>query len=721
MGLHYVVVVHGIGAQRLGETPLPVVSRLAEARRAPAAKGSADVVTLGMVASGLREQGWVAFEGIPAQRPDAPLERAFLGVPAHDGDEANFRFVDIHWADLLDADVRATAQEPRVWARGLLGRLARKEGPRPPPWAEEILHSIALSFDAASLGLGWQSPALRDRLVDDYLGDVQVYGEHARTRGTAVRHFHERMSALHGALSPDEQASVKYTIVAHSLGSVMAFDALLYAAARPSARERRSPPWTRHGLPFHGYAREGDAPEEPRWLERVGALVTLGSPIDKFLTLWWYGYRHLAHPDDWMRDARELPRIAHFNYCEEQDPVGHHLDFAATSSAYGRLFSRQEDRVYVRYAIPGLAHLAYWQDADLFRWILARAIDGEPPSPDEPPLRFFDLRIYAAILRFNYLVPPTATALALAGLLAWARHDPGVGSGAIAGAAAVAAGWFGKQAIDLSVWWRQLLAAKRKGDEAASDARAGERRVDARPLDAPREVQQAIVPRAGERISRVPREAPAGMGERVVRTLAGASAEETRDLVARRLAGRAFRFVALPGLTLACFAAAILVGGAWWRASEGGAGLSLRAEHVALALSSLGTLAAWRLVIKPRIKAWQERPFFSTRALAALGAGAAVVVAAWAVARLELAPRLDEAEPSVLAPLALWADKAVLHAGAEVFALFTILGTAFVYTMLRLADVRRRLAVRAAPTSFDEYVRVRLPRPAPPARPAEEE
>ena len=64
--------------------------------------------------------------------------------------------------------------------------------------------------------------------------------------------------------------------------------------------------------------------------------------------------------------------------------MGHHLDLAAGTPAYAQLFEAVEDRVTVRYGVPGLAHLAYWKDAALFRWIVRRAVDGDEDAPPPP-------------------------------------------------------------------------------------------------------------------------------------------------------------------------------------------------------------------------------------------------------------------------------------------------------------------------------------------------
>lgn len=624
--VRYVVVVHGMGEAREKETTLGVVSRFAEARRGWTTAGDYDVVTLGNAVgqSGVYpeikdERGgggdglspgcpWLEFRGIPkVGEPDADssaasdLRRPFLGKPSNDGE--SLRFVDCHWSDITANAYEAVGQSPGKWAAGLLGRLERKDASarsdrdrqrRVPAWALHVLRLIEETLVLLHRIFALRAPALDETVFVKYLGDVQVYGECAPVRGRAVRRFHRLMRRVqlrheyeedHAAALAEcrketyQRREARYTILAHSLGTVMALDALLLAHASPLAkfgtnRVLANSLGSAH-LPFPGYlppsvtvsdlnnvqcitkwlrqrtvsggrlrlasatargiaeflADEEKAYLVTDWATRVDSLVTLGSPIDKFLVLWWQNYRFLAEPDSWL-DAdlaahRETTKIRHFNYSDEQDPVGHRLDVARSSATIRRLFDSEEDGedlVYNRCAIPGLAHVSYWRDLPLLARILRLAVDGEAiprspgPAPDfvarpwhllrrdndeekdqgvktasglsahlggapEPAggskgdseqqgFAVYEKSVYRRILAITYkLVPYTlilaATALFVHALLAETAWGRIVGTLIFLLVVAL-----GRRLLDLLVWWRAVLRNKDGGGERDGSLRA---------------------------------------------------------------------------------------------------------------------------------------------------------------------------------------------------------------------------------------------------------
>ena len=98
---------------------------------------------------------------------------------------------------------------------------------------------------------------MKKRVFVKFLGDVQLYGEYSRCRGQAVRRFHDMMAkveAVHYARElrdrEGEQPRVpRYVIIAHSLGSVMSLDALLYASATSAVRLGRESGWVFPRIP----------------------------------------------------------------------------------------------------------------------------------------------------------------------------------------------------------------------------------------------------------------------------------------------------------------------------------------------------------------------------------------------------------------------------------------------------------------------------------------
>ncbi len=472
--VRYVVVVHGMGEARKNETLISVANRFAEARSAVAWPPPDDVLTLGRVFGAAAGSPWTEFRGIPKD-PSKKTEAPFLGEPNRDPDDLNLRFVDVHWADLLAEDYGIAGQDPVVWTDGLFARLIRRdeaaerlEQERVPCWALLTLVKLRETVALAHLAGQARAKELDETVFGKYLGDVQMYGEHARTRGRAVRRFHETMHAVEQAHARAERArsgsglgpvrEARYTVVAHSLGTVMSFDALLYAHA--SFTERVTGMTERDNFPFPGYAGGGGptVPLETSWIRRVDSFVTLGSPIDKFLLIWWLNYRYVDR-DDWIDPGlRDRKKILHFNYSDEQDPVGHHLDLAADKKGYRAVFDRKEDVVHVRYDMPGRAHIDYWDDRELFGWILRRAVDLQPDRKGEPP--WFLKKVFRKALFRTYTLLPYLVGAGCFFGIAWAlRTDSHFGAALIA-AGLFAGGRLGGYVMELVLWWRQILRAK---------------------------------------------------------------------------------------------------------------------------------------------------------------------------------------------------------------------------------------------------------------------
>lgn len=466
---HYIIVVHGIGEQRHNETTVEVVNRFAtaRARQTPASPyagllpGSLSSLSMRRKGGG---QGWSEFEGIPVE--PGSLSDTFDGTRAtRDTSGRNFRFVDMRWADILQSHHGVYGSSTKQWTDSLLARLQPPFTPDyvSEPWVMPLLKEMKETLLPIQGLLKWYAPAIEKSVFNDVIGDIHLYGDYTRTRGQAVRRFHAQLDQIHlrdyvewcrfERKSKDEPyVPPVYTIIAHSLGSVLSFDALMYAFAKESIREGGD----RHpsgSLPFPGYTEREESEHEswygllsdlrkpprdtnlpypqenwarfsacyaqfrkwygirppatdpPRtgdlplllWRDHVKHFITLGSPIDKFLVLWHQNYRHMgpihhsagdAWSGEWLDDTI-THRITHYNLCDEQDPVGHHLDVTRNCSAYNKVFRTDipvtyRDVVFRRYAVPGLAHVQYWKDQDLFRRLIREVID-ERPDPQAHP------------------------------------------------------------------------------------------------------------------------------------------------------------------------------------------------------------------------------------------------------------------------------------------------------------------------------------------------
>jgi hypothetical protein len=257
-------------------------------------------------------------------------------------------------------------------------------------------------------------PTLSHEIFGEFLGDVELYGNFPHTRGEAVRLFHETMAALHQAHRNEfgDDIDPHYTIIAHSLGTVMTLDAITYAFANKASRKSDAISQDQHIVHFPGYktsgrvsAAVGAVLPELNWVQFLESYVTLGSPIDKYLVLWTENYKHFNNTE-WMdrnRINHKESKIRHFNYADEQDPVGHELDILETTPVWNELFEIGEDVVFARYAVPGVAHVNYWQDTELFHRILDLAVDRLPKGY---AIKWFTLPTYFLGQSIAYIALP---------------------------------------------------------------------------------------------------------------------------------------------------------------------------------------------------------------------------------------------------------------------------------------------------------------------------
>ena len=480
---HYIIVVHGMGVQKESVTAYEVIHRFAEVRKGqnltyrnllPPSLSSQSVL------SGMGH-GWAEFRGIPID----PAEDTgpFDGLPPTGTSGRNFRFVDLRWSQILAEDERDYACEMRQWAEALREKFATIMPHKfRPSWAGPLLQQIEDSGLTVKAALTYFQPTLSTLIFDNILGGIHLYGDYARTRGKAVRHFHFVLDEIclrdfvdwcryeEGGYSTYQLPT--FTVIGHSLGSIMSYDALIYAFARKdirdtSQRQRHPCP----SLPFPAYTEPAKseaaiwgnlitqlerlggnwkqyklkydlsdtAPDVPLnlWRNCVKEFITLGSPIDKFHALWYQNYLHMGFqgqediPSAWADDWFETPqrKIIHFNLCDEQDPVGHHLDLAQSTKNYKEVFDATtlpvayRDITFRRYPVPGLAHIEYWRDRQLFEGILYHVMGLNPATHPRDEgyfahTSFRDLEgTYRKILVWAYFRIPLIAAMATGGLL----------------------------------------------------------------------------------------------------------------------------------------------------------------------------------------------------------------------------------------------------------------------------------------------------------------
>jgi hypothetical protein len=287
-------------------------------------------------------------------------------------------FAEIYWADIPRRVAAAgyTLQETKAWARSVVERveavgahrLAGVDYDLVKDVVEEMITTItvieALLFLAKKAGI---LDFNLKKLLDDYIGDVQIVVEFADLRAQVLARFETMLQNAQGY-----SATAEIYLVTHSEGTVVALMALLDAASSPAP---------------------------PIWLKQIRGFMTLGSPISKHLVLWpglFAQFQGLSpgavpQPIPWM------------NYYDRGDPVGFELDIARdwlAKRGYGGLFDfpKENDIGFSRYYLPGKAHTDYWGDAAVFDHFIAQVV-----APGSSPAR--RPRSIPAAQVFSYVVP----------------------------------------------------------------------------------------------------------------------------------------------------------------------------------------------------------------------------------------------------------------------------------------------------------------------------
>ena len=269
------------------------------------------------------------------------------------------------------------------------------------------------------------------KVLDEYLGDVQIVAEFSSYRNDIVGRFHQALESIY-----HQYPDARIHIVAHSEGTVVSFLGLLQAMSG----KRVTPVVGNRSARISGVPLGPEKPEDrkdqdqekpveeeppfqseagfPAWLKQVRGYMTIGSPIDKHLLLWpriWDGlepYRanalFAARPIRWR------------NYYDYGDPVGFKLDTARRWLMEGWREKRNErdqakdwgkkctafefcdcpkcrhDIGFARYLLPGAAHNEYWNDCDVFEHFIKEVVvtarhDGKAQEgTGEPPRKRWD-------------------------------------------------------------------------------------------------------------------------------------------------------------------------------------------------------------------------------------------------------------------------------------------------------------------------------------------
>lgn len=272
-------------------------------------------------------------------------------------------FAEVYWAKIPREVVNEqhTLEEAKKWARTIVERLRLR-------WKQTGCHGDCTEADFALLKQVLaemvQTVAVLERLcylaeraglftfdlrklLDDYLGDVQIVTEFGTQRRKILDTFAELMKKVYEAYPAAE-----IYLVAHSEGTVISFLGLLEAICKR---------------------------QTAGWIDNVRGFMTLGSPIDKHLILWPELFK--SDPPTW----RPKEKIEWRNYYDRGDPIGFELDDARAWLKRNRWdgvfnFEPAHDIGFIRYPFPGKAHVDYWNDEEVFGHFIQTVVNKPPPD-----------------------------------------------------------------------------------------------------------------------------------------------------------------------------------------------------------------------------------------------------------------------------------------------------------------------------------------------------
>ncbi|MGY2134467.1 hypothetical protein ACW9KT_19725 [Hymenobacter sp. HD11105] len=291
-------------------------------------------------------------------------------------------FAEVYWAPIPREVVKEqyTLEEAKNWARTIVERMhmrhkhAGEEAKSKLTPAEcrasdanferikfimtELIESLAVVERLCYLAdrAGIFSFDLR-KLLEDYLGDVQVVAEFKMQRTKILDAFRKVLIQVE-----DQYPEAEIHFVAHSEGTVVALLGLLEAINNPG---------------------------RAKWLYQVRGLMTLGSPIDKHIALWpeLFPWKAPAAAIAEIKDKMAGKKIQGRNYYDYGDPIGFELDDARVKLQENQLnslfeFTDEDDMGFARYPFPGKAHVDYWEDEEVFGHYIHTVINqGSPAVP----------------------------------------------------------------------------------------------------------------------------------------------------------------------------------------------------------------------------------------------------------------------------------------------------------------------------------------------------
>jgi hypothetical protein len=264
------------------------------------------------------------------------------------GDDYYVGFSEVYWQPITKGYLAAHKGQTPVpvftWAHSINCRIRgndRAPGQTLSAWRESLDNAETLLGLIHKLAVISGKAKAFGEILCDFLGDVQMYAEVDPIHDAVNQVFRDALDdiAFTRGQIPVTFDSPEIYIVAHSEGTVVSWKSLMLA-------------------------RSAAAP--PAWLDQIRGLVTLGSPIDKHHLFW----EAQNFPAD--IPAPQTKKIPWWNFWDFSDPVGHSLDgiFPTPGAAANNQFERVFDAGFARYPIPGVAHVDYWLDVNIYHRII---------------------------------------------------------------------------------------------------------------------------------------------------------------------------------------------------------------------------------------------------------------------------------------------------------------------------------------------------------------
>ncbi|MEX3693871.1 MFS transporter [Paraburkholderia sp. BR14263] len=392
-----VVAIHGVGNQRICETIRRVASQYGNF-----CEPGRPVEPLGFfnLAGGI---------GVALTLVDGDVARQLppIGV------------AEVYWADLPRTLARRgdTMDESRAWGRTVAGRaqaayeynlraaggqqtLKDRHFSRAAGVIEEIVDGVgvmeSLTRLAAKAGIfHFELGAL----LADFVGGIQLPADFQFYRNKILKRFHETLTRAVDRVMVSGGGPPEIYIVAHSEGTVISFAAIMQALLLPQFRP-------------HDCAAEWLTD----WVKHLRGYMTIGCPLDKHILLWPALWEQIGlnRPPLQAQLQEEkfatLPQlITWHNYYDYADPIAFDVSEARKYLGYLNCTAFNwidpagpqgcADYGFSRYPWPGEAHVAYWDDDDVFKHFFSNVILAGTPPVAPPPTKW-SARLLAAFVPY---------------------------------------------------------------------------------------------------------------------------------------------------------------------------------------------------------------------------------------------------------------------------------------------------------------------------------